>query len=67
MWVVRLLLERGYSVRGTVRDEGKVKYIEEYFSKRGFGGDKLELVIVPDIVKVRFYSYSYGFKSKYQP
>ncbi|KAF9561494.1 NAD(P)-binding protein [Agrocybe pediades] len=51
MWTVRILLERGYNVRGTVRDEGKAQFVKEYFSKRGFGNDRLELVSVPDIVK----------------
>ncbi|KAF4623189.1 hypothetical protein D9613_001339 [Agrocybe pediades] len=51
MWTVRILLERGYNVRGTVRDEGKTQFVREYFAKRGFGNDRLELVSVPDIVK----------------
>ncbi|KAF9561492.1 D-lactaldehyde dehydrogenase [Agrocybe pediades] len=50
MWTVRLLLERGYAVRGTVRDESKVEYMKKYFDSLGFG-DKFETVIVPDIVK----------------
>ena len=50
MWTVRLLLERGYSVRGTVRDASKVDFMKKYFESLGFG-DKFEVVIVPDIVK----------------
>ncbi|KAF8999637.1 hypothetical protein BDQ17DRAFT_1360724 [Cyathus striatus] len=46
IWVVRTLLERGHSVRGTVRSASKGKYLEEYFKSYG---DKFELVIVEDI------------------
>ncbi|TFK23744.1 D-lactaldehyde dehydrogenase [Coprinopsis marcescibilis] len=48
VWVVRRLLEKGYSVRGTVRSEDKGRHLKEYFSTYG---DKLEIVIVPDITK----------------
>ncbi|KAF9482930.1 NAD(P)-binding protein [Pholiota conissans] len=51
MWVVRILLERGYAVRATVRTAEKIGYIKDYFAKRGFGDDKLEFVVVDDIVK----------------
>jgi nucleoside-diphosphate-sugar epimerase len=60
-WVVRVLLEQGYSVRGTVRTSEKGKYLTEYFGKRGFGPDKLEMVVVNDIAKVTlpiFFSFS---------
>ncbi|KAF8148636.1 hypothetical protein B0H34DRAFT_736338 [Crassisporium funariophilum] len=50
MWVVRILLERGYSVRGAVRTAEKGKYLTEYFKGLGYE-DKFELVIVDDIVK----------------
>ena len=56
MWIVRILLERGYSVRGTVRSESKGKYVKEYFDRRGLG-EKLELVVVDDITKVHDDSY----------
>lgn len=49
MWVIRTLLEQGYTVRGAVRSEEKGKHLKEYFSKYG---DKVEWVIVPDITKV---------------
>ena len=52
MWVVRTLLERGFTVRGTVRAEDKWKFMIEYFQSLGYGGDKLEVVVVDDIVKV---------------
>jgi uncharacterized protein YbjT (DUF2867 family) len=53
MWVVRILLERGYSVRATVRTAGKIAYVKDYFEKLGYGEDKLEFVVVDDITKVR--------------
>ncbi|KAF8917831.1 hypothetical protein CPB85DRAFT_1373979 [Mucidula mucida] len=48
MWVVRTLLERGYSVRGTVRRAEKGKHLYETFKSYG---DKLEVVVVEDITK----------------
>ena len=52
MWVVRTFLERGYAVRGTVRNDAKAKFVREYFSELGYG-EKFEAVIVADITKVR--------------
>ncbi|KAJ7202445.1 NAD-P-binding protein [Mycena rebaudengoi] len=48
VWVVRSLLENGFSVRGTVRSEVKATHLREVFASYG---DKLELVVVPDIAK----------------
>ncbi|KAF8874581.1 D-lactaldehyde dehydrogenase [Gymnopilus junonius] len=48
MWVVRTLLEQGYTVRGLVRSLEKGKRLREYFSSYD---DKLELAIVEDIMK----------------
>ncbi|KAH9896685.1 NAD(P)-binding protein [Cubamyces lactineus] len=48
VWVVKTLLEQGYSVRGTVRSESKATHLRETF--KSFG-DKLEIVIVEDITK----------------
>jgi len=48
VWVVRTLLERGYSVRGTVRSESKAGYLRKMFSSYG---DKHEVVVVEDITK----------------
>lgn len=59
MWAVRLFLERGYFVRGTVRSEDKAGFMKEYFSSIGFD-DKFETFIVEDIVKVRFKTVSYN-------
>jgi len=53
MWVVQSLLERGYIVRGTVRSADKGKFTTDYFTKLGYG-DKLEIVVVEDIVKVQY-------------
>ena len=51
MWVVRHLLEQGYTVRGVIRSQDKGKRLKEYFASYG---DKLELAIVPDMMKARF-------------
>ena len=51
MWVVRTLLEQGYTVRGAVRTEEKGKRLQEYFH---LYGDKIEWVVVKDMMKVRF-------------
>ncbi|KAF5312061.1 hypothetical protein D9619_003767 [Psilocybe cf. subviscida] len=50
VWIVRILLERGYSVRGTVRGTSKGEYLKNYFTALGYG-DKFEYVIVEDIAK----------------
>lgn len=54
LWVVKALLDQGYSVRGTVRAESKVAHLKETFKEYG---DKLEVVVVPDITKVRQIRY----------
>ncbi|KAJ3563918.1 hypothetical protein NP233_g8630 [Leucocoprinus birnbaumii] len=51
MWIVRILLEQGYIVRGAVRSQSKGKYLTSYFQQMGFGADKLEIVIVDDLTK----------------
>ncbi|KAJ7599044.1 D-lactaldehyde dehydrogenase [Mycena floridula] len=47
-WVVRTLLEKGYSVRGTVRSAAKGNFLKETFASYG---DKFEFVLVEDIEK----------------
>ncbi|KAJ7311769.1 hypothetical protein DFH08DRAFT_897584 [Mycena albidolilacea] len=47
-WVVRTLLEEGFSVRGAVRSATKGTHLVEQFAAYG---DKFELAIVPDIPK----------------
>ncbi|KAF8155208.1 NAD-P-binding protein [Mycena galopus ATCC 62051] len=46
VWVVRLLLVHGFSVRGAVRSAEKGAHLLELFAPYG---DKFELAIVPDI------------------
>jgi len=46
--IVDVLLKKGYSVRATIRSASKGTYLKKIFAKYG---DKLELVIVPDITK----------------
>ncbi|KIM41313.1 hypothetical protein M413DRAFT_410925 [Hebeloma cylindrosporum] len=48
MWVVRTLLEKGFTVRGAVRSAEKGKRLREYFQPYG---DKVEWVVVEDITK----------------
>ncbi|KAL4078866.1 hypothetical protein V8B97DRAFT_1864802 [Scleroderma yunnanense] len=48
MWVIRDLLEHGYSVRGTVRSANKGEHLKKYFV--GYA-DRLEIVIVEDMTK----------------
>lgn len=49
-WLVQILLERGYTVRGTVRSENKGKHLKESFKSYVDQG-KFELVVVADITK----------------
>ncbi|KAF8883620.1 D-lactaldehyde dehydrogenase [Gymnopilus junonius] len=48
MWVIRTLLEQGYTVRAVVRSLEKGKHLMEYFSSYG---DKVELFVVEDLIK----------------
>ena len=48
-WIVKSLLQAGFSVKGTVRSQEKTGYLRDTF--KSFG-DKLELVVVEDITKV---------------
>lgn len=48
IWIVRRLLEKGYAVRATVRSEARVAQLREHFESYG---DKLEVVIIPDLTK----------------
>ncbi|KAI6014019.1 hypothetical protein BKA83DRAFT_4473825 [Pisolithus microcarpus] len=47
-WVVRDLLEHGYSVRGTVRSVEKGQYLKNYFANYA---SKFEVIVVEDITK----------------
>ena len=48
-WIVDILLKRGYKVRAAVRAEAKGQHLLETFKNYG---NKLELCVVGDIVKV---------------
>ncbi|KAH7906352.1 hypothetical protein BJ138DRAFT_1162780 [Hygrophoropsis aurantiaca] len=48
IWVVRTLLERGYSVRSTVRSADKGKHLKGVFKDYG---DRHEITVIPDITK----------------
>ena len=54
MWLIHLLLEKGYRVRGTVRSEDKIAHIKKTFEKYG---DKVEIIVVKDIVEVSFITW----------
>ncbi|KAJ7079901.1 hypothetical protein C8R44DRAFT_824555 [Mycena epipterygia] len=47
-WVVRSLLEEGFSVRGAVRSADKGSHLREIFASYG---EKFEVVVVPDITQ----------------
>lgn len=49
VWVVKYLLDEGFSVRGTVRKESSIPHLNRLFASYG---DKFEVVVVPDITKV---------------
>ncbi|CAL1709333.1 unnamed protein product [Somion occarium] len=48
VWLVKQLLEQGFSVRGTVRSPAKAEHLKKLFASHG---DKLEFVVVEDITK----------------
>ncbi|KAF8900252.1 hypothetical protein CPB84DRAFT_1709067 [Gymnopilus junonius] len=48
-YIIRNLLEQGYSVRAAVRSLAKGQHLKEYYSSYG---DKLELFAIEDITKV---------------
>lgn len=48
VWVVRTLLDRGFSVRGTVRSESKTTHLKKVFKDEVAKG-LVEFVVVPDI------------------
>ncbi|THH07729.1 hypothetical protein EW145_g3174 [Phellinidium pouzarii] len=48
VYIIKDLLERGYTIRGTVRSESKNAYLLNLFKKEAQDG-KFELVVVPDI------------------
>lgn len=48
-WVIRSLLEKGYSVRAAVRSEEKGKFLRQ---SNIIHGDRFEFIIVKDITEV---------------
>jgi nucleoside-diphosphate-sugar epimerase len=56
-WVVRTLLEQGYTVNGAVRSVEKGERLRDHFYSYG---DKVECVVVEDILTVRFDSLLIG-------
>ncbi|KAH6883769.1 D-lactaldehyde dehydrogenase [Coprinopsis sp. MPI-PUGE-AT-0042] len=48
LWITKVLLERGNSVRAAVRSEAKSRHLRGLFKSYG---DKLEVAIVPDMTK----------------
>jgi nucleoside-diphosphate-sugar epimerase len=50
MHVVDQLLKAGYTVRGTVRSTRKIEHLRKTFATHG---NKLEIVVVDDIARVR--------------
>ncbi|KAF9527863.1 D-lactaldehyde dehydrogenase [Crepidotus variabilis] len=50
MWVVRLLLEQGYSVRAVVRSEQKGDFLSQYFRPSGLV-ERLDFAYVTDFTK----------------
>ena len=54
LWVVRYLLEHGYTVRAAVRSDEKGKSLQEVFKQKlPAKADRLEYVLVKDITAVR--------------
>ena len=51
-WVVKILLDRGYSVRAVVRNSAKAEVLRGLFTHVESG--KLEFAYVPDLVEVSF-------------
>ena len=50
LWVVKAHLDRGHTVRAAVRSEARANDLKVLFPT---AGDKLEFVIVDDMLKVR--------------
>jgi len=48
VWIVKILLEQGFSVRGTVRSASKGDYLKKLFEKEG---ENFEIAVVEDITK----------------
>jgi nucleoside-diphosphate-sugar epimerase len=53
VWLIRTLLEKGYSVRGVVRSPSKGEYLRKLFCESLAYGEKFELCYVEDMLAVR--------------
>ncbi|KAH9918737.1 NAD(P)-binding protein [Epithele typhae] len=53
VWIVKTMLEAGFSVRGTVRSASKADHLRNLF--KSFG-DKFEVVVVPDITNAESFT-----------
>ena len=49
VWIIKELLEKGYTVHGTVRAPEKGAYISELF-KDAVASGRLKLVVIPDVL-----------------
>ena len=56
-WICQILLQSGYSVRGTGRSESKGEHLKKIFASYG---DKFEYVVVADPTKVRTLEVTYA-------
>jgi nucleoside-diphosphate-sugar epimerase len=54
IWIIKTLLDKGYSVRGTVRSANKGEHLTKIFSSYG---SKFELTVVKDITAVLSFRY----------
>ncbi|CAA7269673.1 unnamed protein product [Cyclocybe aegerita] len=50
MWTAKILLERGYRVRGTVRSAEKGRFMTDYLTNLGYG-ETFEFVVIEDIIE----------------
>ena len=50
VWLCKTLLDRGFSVRGSVRNESKATHLRKMFASFE---DKFEIAIVEDMLQVR--------------
>ena len=59
LWIVRTLLEKGYSVRAVVRSSDKGHHLEKIF---GIYRHKLEIYVVEDIQKASNPHETFGLR-----
>ena len=62
--IAKVLLERGYRVRGTARNLEKVEWVNEFFEKE-FGAGRVETVVVEDMVEEG--AFDAAVKGEYAP